>query len=81
MGREGRKRFVSAKERAKFFMCFWGNEIEFAAGMLDCESRRLRRAAAGCVCSGAWAIGGVQSQAEHILALGCRHEADPRDGV
>lgn len=48
-GKTERKRFVSANERAKFFMCFWGNKIEFAVLTLDCKSRRLLRAAVGCV--------------------------------
>lgn len=49
---------MSANERAKFFMCFWGNKIEFTALTLDCKSRRLLWAAVGCVCSGAWDVGG-----------------------
>lgn len=49
MEKEKRERFVSANERAKFFMCFWGNKIEFAALTLDCKSRRLLEAVAGSV--------------------------------
>lgn len=44
-----RKRFVSANERAKFFMCFWRNKIEFVALTLDCKSKRLLRQAVGSV--------------------------------
>lgn len=40
---------MSANERAKFFMCFWGNKIEFAALTLDCKSRRLLEAVVGSV--------------------------------
>lgn len=36
-----RKRFVSANERAKFFMCFWGNKVEFAVLTPDCKSGQL----------------------------------------
>lgn len=49
MEKEKRKRFVSANERAKFFMCFWGNKIEVAALTLACKSRRLLQAAVGSV--------------------------------
>lgn len=81
--KEERKRFVSANERAKFFMCFWGNKIEFTVLTLDCKSRRLLWAAVGSVFAlgpGMW-VGGGQSQADHVLALGCRYETGPRYGV
>ena len=77
-----RKRFVSANEIAKFFMCFWGNKIEFAVLTFDCKSRRLLWAAFGPVFAlGGGDVGGVQSHAGCILALGCRCERGLRYGV
>lgn len=65
------KRFVSADESAKFFMCFWGNKIEFAVLTLDCKSRRLLRAAVGSAFAlGGWGVGGVRRQLERVLAPG-----------
>lgn len=80
MGREGRKGFVSANGRAKFFMCFWGKKIEFAACMLDCKSRRWLRAAVGCVCSGAW-DGGVGSRARQSTSWRWAADMKPVPGV
>lgn len=81
MGGKKRKRFVSASERAKFFMCFWGNKIEFAALTLDCKSRRLLGAAAGSALALQPGTSAGYGAGRAHPGAGCRRETGPRYGA